>query len=70
MQAFKRKNSPDNDPVWGHILNGKMVDDRNDIQIFGDNESIKSILDKHAFFVSRQLDQYELVKLKISVVRN
>jgi len=69
MKAFKRKDSDDKNPVWGHILNGKMVDDRNDPQVYPDAESLDSILGKSAFSATSQLDQYELVKVKIIVMR-
>jgi hypothetical protein len=69
MQAFKRKDSEDSNPVWGHILNGKMVDDLQDPQVYSDTESLDSILGKNAFSVTSQLDQYELVKVLITVIR-
>ncbi|REA57076.1 hypothetical protein DSL64_25010 [Dyadobacter luteus] len=69
MQTFKRKDSPDDNPVWGHILNGKLVDDIYDPQVYADNETLESILGKNAFAVTSQLDQYELVKVKVSIVR-
>ena len=69
MQAFKRKDSSDDKPVWGHILNGKLVSDLVDPQLYPDNETLETILGKNAFFVSHQLDDFELVKVKISVLR-
>ncbi|HEV7381076.1 MAG TPA: hypothetical protein VGN64_14850 [Dyadobacter sp.] len=69
MQTFKRKDSPDDNPVWEHILNGKMVDDSYDPQIYADSETLESILAKEAFAVASQLDYYELVKVKVSIVR-
>lgn len=69
MQAFKRKDSDDENPVWGHILNGKMVDDLNDPQVYSDLETLDSILGKNAFSVTSQLDYYELVKVRITVIR-
>ncbi|MCE7041500.1 hypothetical protein [Dyadobacter sp. CY312] len=69
MQAFKRKDSDDENPVWGHILNGKMVNDPNDPQVYSDSETLDSILGKNAFSVTSQLDYYELVKVRISVIR-
>lgn len=69
MKAFKRKDSPDEKPIWGHILNGKFVDDPDDPQVFRDDETMESIFGKNAFFVTHQLDRYELVRVKISVIR-
>lgn len=69
MQTFKRKDSPDNNPVWGHIINGKIVDDLNDPQVYPDKETLDSILGKSAFSVTSQLEDYELVKVKITVLR-
>ncbi len=69
MQTFKRKDSTDEKPVWGHILNGKFVDDLNDPQVYSDQETLESIIGKSAFSVTSQLDDYELVKVKISVLR-
>jgi hypothetical protein len=69
MKAFKRKDSSDDNPVWGHILNGKLVSDANDPQVYSDHETLESILGKGAFAVISQLDQYELVEIKVTVVR-
>lgn len=69
MQTFKRKDSPDENPVWGHLLNGKLVDDVYDPQVYSDDETLESILSKNAFSVTSQLDYYELVKIKVTVVR-
>lgn len=69
MQALKRKDSTDENPVWGHILNGKMVDDLHDPQVYSEEETLDTILGKNAFSVTSQLDAYELVKVKITVLR-
>lgn len=69
MLALKRKDSTDEKPVWGHILNGKIVDDYNDPQVHSDNETLDTILGKSAFAVTTQLDAYELVMVKITILR-
>lgn len=69
MQTFKRKDSSDENPVWGHVLNGKMVDEKHDPQIYSDQETLESILGKSAFSVTSQLDDYELVKIKVVIIR-